>query len=215
MSEEECCLSWHSDWHRGSVGWQLWLSVTALGKERTREREIERRRFGLRPLPKCATGLDLLSCLLMTDSAWLLLQFAVWAPIFLAYHVTSTRLDVEKQGKERKMVGMHASVRNGRRAKWRLWQRRILGLEDCSGECCLPREGGRSRYKKRRDVERKTAEEGRVDLGKGQRHLPTPSDCHPSSHRSHIKLKDWLWGGSCQGNRSGCHGDCYVWKIRQ
>lgn len=36
------------------------------------------------------------------------------------------------------------------------------------------------------------AEEERVDLGKGQRHLPTPSDCHPSSHRSHIKLKDLL-----------------------
>lgn len=34
------------------------------------------------------------------------------------------------------------------------------------------------------------AEEERVDLGKGQRHLPTPSDCHPRSHRSHIKLKD-------------------------
>lgn len=23
VSEEECCLSWHLDWHCGSVGWQL------------------------------------------------------------------------------------------------------------------------------------------------------------------------------------------------
>lgn len=66
----------------------------------------------------------------------------------------------------------------------------ILGLKGSSEECCLPQEGGRSRNKQQRDVERNTAEEGRVDLGKGQRHLPTPSDCHPSSHRSHIKLKD-------------------------
>lgn len=31
---------------------------------------------------------------------------------------------------------------------------------------------------------------GRVDLGKGQRHLPTPSYCHPSNQHSHIKLED-------------------------
>lgn len=55
--------------------------------------------------------------------------------------------------------------------------------------------------------------EGRADLGKGQSHLPTPWDCHPNSHRSH--MKEWLWGGSCYGNCSGCHGNCYVWKISQ
>lgn len=43
-----------------------------------------------------------------------------------------------------------------------------------------------------KDRERNSTGTGRVDLGKGQRHLPTPSYCHPSNHRSHIKLKDRL-----------------------
>lgn len=44
-------------------------------------------------MPKCATGLDLFPWLLMTDSARLLLRFAVRAPICLAYHAESARLD--------------------------------------------------------------------------------------------------------------------------
>lgn len=183
-----------------------------------RDGDRARRRFGLSLPSKCATGLDELSWLLMTDSAWLLLWFAVSVPICLACHVTGTTLN-RMPGTQRdnceKAGGNAVSVWNGRKAKWTLSQGKIWGLEGSNGECCLPQEGGRRRYKQRWNVERKTAEEGRVDLGKGQRHLPTPSDCHISSHRSHIKLKDWLWGGSCHGNCSGCHGDCYVWKISQ
>lgn len=157
----------------------------------------------------------------MTDRSWLVSQFAFRVAICLAYHVTTARLN--KMGWKREITERNSvkdygnawSVWNGRKAKWSLWQRRVLRLEGSSGECCLPREGGRSRHKQQRDIERKTAAKGRVDLGKGQRHLPTPADCHPSSHRSHIKLKDWLWGGSCHSNCSGCHGDCYVWKISQ
>lgn len=48
----------------------------------------------------------------------------------------------------------------------------------------------RSLCRQQRDSSRKRGGEGNADLGKGQRHLPTPSDCHPNSHCSLIKLKD-------------------------
>lgn len=82
------------------------------------------------------------------------------------------------------MVGMHDVCEIAGRQHSEFSRRGFeLGMLFTSGE----RE---EQISKQRDEKRKKAREGRVDLGKGQRHLPTPSDCHPSSHCSHIKLKD-------------------------
>lgn len=55
-------------------------------------------------MPKCATGLDLFPWLLMTDSARLLLRFAVRAPICTVYHAESARLDDIGGKRERERV---------------------------------------------------------------------------------------------------------------
>lgn len=66
---------------------------------------------------------------------------------------------------------------------------RVVYLEKGGGEAGWA--GGR-RCKEQADVARNAAlaAQGRVDLGKGQRHLPIPSDCHPGSQHSAIQLKE-------------------------
>lgn len=120
---------------------------------------------------ECASGLDLLSWLMPTDSPRQALGRAVRAPDYWADLVARSWSD---------RTGGTGAITDTRGPKEmeekQSLRQNVLRLEGC----VVYRE-----WKGGADIWG-----GGSDLGKGQRHLPPPLACHPRSHRSHMKLKD-------------------------